>query len=138
VLVGHKPDRVQRAEDFNNRAMAVVDKTQKLIVLEVEATFQKWHEAIQRIDRLEKTGAKDDNDQPISAIALAKKIGDIVTRRFNDKKATGEEVIKARTLEDQAQSQYNEALYNHALALAALERVTAGGYRPTYAAKRQP
>jgi len=125
-MEGKKRDRVQRTRAYNDRAAAVVDKTEKLITLEVEASHQKWQEAIERIRRLEKT------------ITLAKKIADNVTRRFNDKKATGEEVIKARTLEDQAQSQYNEALYNHALALAALERVTAGGYRPTYAAKRQP
>jgi outer membrane protein TolC len=126
TLYGHKGDRVERAEAFNDRAGAVVDKTQKLITLEVDATFQKWQESIEKIQFLN------------SKIALAKKIADNVTRRFNDNKATGEEMIKARTLEDQAQNLYNEALYNHALALAALERVTAGGYRPTYAAKRQP
>ena len=38
----------------------------------------------------------------------------------------------ARTLDDQTQAQLNEALYHHALALAALERVTAGGFTPGY------
>jgi outer membrane protein len=125
-FVGHKRDRVQRAQAYNDRAGAVVDKTQKLITLEVDAAYQKWDEAIQKIQQLEKT------------ITLAKRIADNVTARFRDQKVGGEEMIKARTLVDQAQSFYNEALYNHALALAALERVTAGGYRPTYAAKRQP
>jgi outer membrane protein TolC len=125
-LVGKKWDRVERAQAFNDRAGAVVTKAQNLITLEVEAAYQKWQEADEKIRRLGK------------AIKLAEKLADIVTRRFNDKKASGEEVIRARTAVDQAQSQYNEALYNHALALAALERVTAGGFRPTYAAKRQP
>jgi outer membrane protein TolC len=125
-MEGKKRDRVQRAEDFNTRAVAVVDKTQKLITLEVEASYYKWQEALEQVQRLDKT------------LPLTRKIANDVTRRFNDKKASGEEMIKARTLEDQAQSKYNEALYNHALGLAALERVTAGGYRPTYAAKSQP
>jgi len=46
-------------------------------------------------------------------------------------------MIRARTQADQVKALYNEALYNHALALAALERVTAGGYRPTYEARRK-
>jgi len=125
-LVGKRPDRIQRAEAFNDRAGAVITKTQNLITLEVDAAFQKWQEAILRLNSLE------------SSSTLSKKVADNVTKRFNDKKATGEELIRARTLEDQAQSYYNEALYSHALALAALERVTAGGYRPSYAAKRQP
>jgi outer membrane protein len=125
-FAGHKRDRVQRAQAYNDRAGAVVDKTQKLITLEVDAAYQKWQEAIEKIQQLEPT------------IALSKKIADNVTAQFRDKKAKGEEMIKARTLEDQVMSLYNEALYNHALALAAIERVTAGGYRPTYAAKRQP
>ncbi len=42
------------------------------------------------------------------------------------------------TLADQAEAQYNEALYYHALALAALERVTAGGYTPSFRQRRHP
>ena len=53
-----------------------------------------------------------------------------VEARFNDKaKASGEELIRARTQVDQANVTYNEAVYLHALGLAALERVTAGGFR---------
>ena len=42
------------------------------------------------------------------------------------------EDLRALTLEDQTQAQYNEALYHHALAVAALERITAGGFVPQY------
>jgi hypothetical protein len=38
-----------------------------------------------------------------------------------------DELVRARTLEEQTLANYNEALYAHLLALAALERVTAGG-----------
>ncbi len=50
-------------------------------------------------------------------------------RRFEQGNLSGTEYAQATTLEDQVQAQYNEALYLHALALAALERITAGGYR---------
>jgi outer membrane protein TolC len=52
-----------------------------------------------------------------------------VKNRFDEGKQTAEDYLRARTLQDQAQAQLNQATYEHALALAALERVTAGGYR---------
>ncbi len=124
MLVGRRGDRVARAQEYQNRAAAVVDKTHNLIALEVEAAYLKWKEASEKIRRLEKTPN------------LARKIAEDVVKRFDGGNASGEELIRARTLEDQAQAQLNEALYMHALALAALERVTAGGYRPTYAAPK--
>ncbi len=40
-----------------------------------------------------------------------------------------EDVVNAHVLASQARSQYNEYLYQQILALAELERVTAGGFR---------
>jgi outer membrane protein TolC len=113
-LVGPKCDRVQRAQDLSARAVAVVDKTTNLVALEVDEYYLKWFNARQRADQLSgvRTRAKD--------------IGERVESRFDDGKASGEEYLRAATLYDQAQGQFNEALYNHALALAALERATAG------------
>ncbi len=102
-----------------------MDKTQNLIVLEVEASYLKWKEALEKVKILS------------NVLAVAKTLAESVTKEFENKRATGEQLIKARTKEDQVKAQYNEALYNHALALAALERVTAGGYRPTYEARRK-
>jgi outer membrane protein TolC len=123
-LIGKRPERVQRARAFYERAGAVVSKTQNLITLEVEAAYYKWKEALDRAGILSKT------------TDLARQVADSTNSRFLDKKATGEELVRAITLKDQSDAQYNEALYNHALALAMLERVTAGGYRPTYAAAK--
>lgn len=117
AMVGKRADRIQRAGDFNARAQAVVDKTENLITLEVEATLLKWLEAAQNVQNLAKTPT------------MAKSIGDTVRKRFNDGNATGEEYLRASTLEDQADALFNQAKFEHALALAALERVTAGGYR---------
>jgi outer membrane protein TolC len=118
-MFGKRPYRVQRAEDLNQRSVAVVDKTQNLVALEVEVTYLEWTKAAQDVRGLSKTPK------------LAQDIAKDVKTRFDDGKLTAEDYLRARTLEDQAQAQLNQAMYEHALALAALERVTAGGYRFT-------
>jgi outer membrane protein TolC len=123
TLAGRRPDRVQRAHDLSARAGAVVDKTSNLIVLETEAAYLKWRDAARSARKLERT------------VALARDIADKVDAQANLRKAFGEEVIRARALQEQVQSQYNEALYLHALALAGLERVTAGGFVPAFRAR---
>jgi outer membrane protein TolC len=120
TLAGHRHDRMQRARDFSARASAVVDKTTNLITLETEAAFLKWSEAAESVRGLEQS------------VARARGIADAVDARANLRKSFGEEVIRARTLQESVQSQYNEALYLHALALAGLERVTAGGFVPAF------
>jgi outer membrane protein TolC len=120
TLVGKRADRVQRAHDLNSRAVAVVEKTQGLITLEVEDAYFKWEEAALKLGALAQTYQR------------ALKVSDSVTSRFEIGKISGEELIRSQTLADQSQAAYNEALYNHALALAALERSTAGGFVPSY------
>jgi hypothetical protein len=117
TLVGHHPERTERAGDFAARAQAVVEKTSNLISLEVEAAYLKWQEASEKIKIL--SGASD----------LAAKSAKTVQGRFDQGAITGEDLIKARTQEDYALAQYNEALFLHAVSLATIERVTAGGYR---------
>lgn len=116
-LVGTRPERVQRASDFAQRSQAVVDKSQNLIALDVEAAYLKWKEAAEKIRNL--------RNAPDSAAKIYGK----VRGRFDTGSVSGEELLRAQTLEDYARSQYTEAQFNHILALAALERSTAGGYR---------
>jgi len=116
-LVGTKAERIHRAHDFANRAQAVVDKAHNLIALEVEASYLKWKESAEKIRNLRNT--------PDASAKIASK----VRGRFDSGNVSGEELLRAQTLEDYARSQYTEALFNHILALAALERSTAGGYR---------
>jgi outer membrane protein TolC len=120
TLVGHKADRVARAQEFANRASAVVEKTHNLIALDAEDAFYKWKAANGQVSTLRDSAAK------------STKLADLITRDFDNGKVSGEDYLRARTLEDQTQSQYNEALFHHALALAGLERVTAGGFVPSY------
>jgi outer membrane protein TolC len=116
TLVGRRTDRVSHAQDFQVRAGAVVDKTRNLITLEVDVSYLKWKEAV------EKAGALSE------ALKLAKDVAATMQKRFYEDAVSGEDFLRARGLEDQTQAQLNEAIYNHALGLAAIERVTAGGY----------
>jgi outer membrane protein TolC len=113
-LIGSRHDRMQRAGDFNARAGAVVDKTHNLVALEVENYYLKWDDAKQRVERLASVRTK------------AADLRERVWKRFNDGDAKAEDYLRSGTLADQVHAQYNEALYHHALALAALERATSG------------
>jgi outer membrane protein TolC len=120
TLVGRKADRVARAEEYSIRAGAVVEKTQGLIALEATDAFSQWQAAAARVRTMRES-------LPKSA-----KLAELIAVRFDNGKVSAEDYLRARTLEDQTESQLNEALFHHALALAALERVTAGGFTPVY------
>ncbi len=117
MLVGKRDDRIAHAADLSQRASAVVDKALNLVALETENSYLKWIEARDRLNLLDKL-------QP-SARELAEKI----LKRITDGNANGADYIQAVGFADQIQAQRNEALYLHALSLAALERITAGGFR---------
>ena len=119
MLAGRKANRVERANDYNNRALAVVDKTNNLVALEVEATYLKWLEAAEKVQGL------------AEAPRIASQITEKVKKQFDKGNASGEAILRAQGMEEQIAAAYNEGLYLHALALAALERVTAGGYHLT-------
>jgi outer membrane protein TolC len=118
-LAGKKADREERAQHLNDRAGAVVDKTNNLVALEADATYLKWLEAKEKVKGMEGSNK------------VAADITDKVKQEFDKGKLPGEAILRAQAMEEQIAASYNEALYLHALALAALERVTAGGYRIT-------
>ncbi|MBM4071432.1 MAG: TolC family protein [Planctomycetes bacterium] len=119
-LAGHKADRVARAQELNNRAGAVVLKTRNLISLETEVMYYKWEESYRKA-----AGLKELRE-------LAGKLIKSVQDEFVQGSIDGGEYLKTNAQEEKIQSELNEALYTHVLALAALERVTAGGFRPDY------
>jgi outer membrane protein TolC len=122
LLAGRRHDRMDRAREFNARAAAVADKATNLIRLEVEAAFLKWQDADRKVRIL--AGSRE------AAARVAKGVDAGFFGKVGD--VTGEEYIRGITLADSNEAAYNEALYYHALALAALERVTAGGFTPSY------
>lgn len=120
TFVGCRNDRVQRAMELSARAAAVVDKTRNLIVLETEDAYLKWKQASRQASQLATLTAK------------AKKVFNKTKASYELAKAKIDELLRAQGAYAQVQAEYNEALYQQALALAALERITAGGYVPPY------
>jgi outer membrane protein TolC len=120
LMVGRKGDRVARAQDYSSRADAVLEKTRNLIALETDDAYRKWQAAAAQVKTMRDSAPK------------SAKLTELISSRFDNGKVSGEDYLRARTLEEQSQSQLNEALFQHALALAALERVTAGGFTPNY------
>src|SRR5262249_14814520 len=93
------------------------DKTRNLIALEAEDMYYKWEEAMRKVPQsqsAEQAGrrlAKNTRDDFRAAQRV--KIEDILTNE---------------ALAAQAAAAYNEALYQLVVALADLQRVTAGGF----------
>jgi outer membrane protein TolC len=118
LLVGARPGRVQQAQDLSARAEAVLAATRNLVALEAVDAFLRWEEAEQQAR------------QAHQAAEVGEKLADDLGKDFRaGLKVRVEEVVSARVLAAEARSQYNESLYRQILALADLERVTAGGIR---------
>jgi outer membrane protein TolC len=119
-LVGKKHDRVERAEHFHARALAVVDKTRGLIVLEAKDAYYRWQQAAEQITearRAEKSARdlKAETRKPV--LEPGGKPTDVERKDH----------LEAIVLVAQAKAGINQAVYEHLLALADLQRITAGG-----------
>jgi outer membrane protein TolC len=122
-LVGSKAARVEQAEALQGRATSVADKTRHLITLEAEDAFYKWQEAVRQVADFEK------------AAASAKKLADTIRDKFNptdETSASVNDLVDSRVRATQLQVLLNQARFNALLGLAALERVTAGGFLPGF------
>lgn len=122
TLAGRRGDRVERAQAFSARAGAVVDKTRNLILLETEDLFLKWREGAGRIA------------QSAQGAEAGTRLAKATAADFRNNVAKIEDVLTNEALAAQARAAYNEALYQRVLALAGLERVTAGGIRTGFIA----
>jgi hypothetical protein len=117
LLVGCKGERVVHARSLHARAVAVYEKTRNLIALEAEDAFLRWEEAA--LKAAQALRAADNGD----------KLADSQSKDFAaGQRVRVEDVLNAQVLASQARSQYNEFLYQEILALADLERATAGGF----------
>jgi outer membrane protein TolC len=117
LLVGSRPERIKHAQSLSAAAQADVEVTRNLITLDAEDSFLRWEEAAAEARQARE--AADTGD------TLAADLNRDFTARL---KVKVEEVVNAQVLASQARSQYNEYLYREILALADLERVTAGGF----------
>ncbi len=117
TLAGKKCDRVARAQDFADRAAAVVEKTRNLIVLEVQDSYLKYREAAAKIPKTREAAGKAAN------------ILEANNKGFrSQQKTTVRDILDAAGLQLRSRTDYNDALYQYLLALADLQRETAGGY----------
>ena len=116
ILAGRKADRVHRASDLAGRARAVVDKAHNLVSLDVEVQYLKWQEAVEDIQNLSE----------IQKVAreLPGRVEKLAAKDF-----TSAAVIQANITAIMVRTQLNEQMHMHALALAGLERATAGYFR---------
>jgi outer membrane protein TolC len=121
-LAGPKASRVEQARALHARAQAVVDKTRDLIALEADNAYLRWLEASNQLAQFEQAADR--------AAKLAKGLRE----RFEELNSpvTAEQVLNAGVLATEFQTRANEARYLHLLALAALERIAAGGFCASY------
>jgi outer membrane protein TolC len=125
-LVGSKYDRVARALDFSQKAEAMYDNVRSLITLEAENGYLEFELASEKV-RL----AIEKNDLAIELLKLARKNIPLA-------KTGREQIYQVEVLAAKAQADYVEAVYQHLLALAALERITAGGITPAFPGRALP
>ncbi|MDY3551110.1 TolC family protein [Gemmata sp. JC717] len=118
-LVGSKYDRVCRAMAFAQRAEAVYDKARNLILLEAETAYLDFDQAARRLEIA------------TEQFALSKRIQE-QARAVAEFTKSKDQLVLAEVEASRAQSGYFEAVHRYLLALAALERVTAGGIWPKF------
>jgi outer membrane protein TolC len=126
-IVGSRNARVDQAQAYHARATAVNDKTRGLVSLEAKIAFLKWEET------------KNQVKEYSAAHVRARKVYDTLRgdRGFDPKDKTGakpflEDLLNAAIQSSQTEIWANQALYQHLLSLAAIERVTAGGINPGF------
>jgi outer membrane protein TolC len=117
MLAGSRPERIKQAQSLEARAQTVADTTRNLIAAEAEDAFLRWRQAHRQAERAEE----------------AAKAGDELANQLTKDLSAGlrvkvEEVLNARVAASQARAQLNEYLFCEMLALADLERITAGGF----------
>ena len=101
---------------YKERACSVVEKTRGLITLEAEDAYFNWKEATDKV----------------AAAREAAKLGKELAERTKRNRGIGnikeEDLLQNDVLAGQATATYNEALFHQILALANIERITAGGF----------
>jgi outer membrane protein TolC len=118
LLIGHRSERVGQARVLQARAESALQKARNLITLEAEDAVLRLRQS-QRQAKL-----------ATRAAAAAEKLADQLEKDLGaGLRVKVEEVLNMRLVAAQSRSQENEALFRQILALADLERITAGAFR---------
>jgi outer membrane protein TolC len=121
-ISGSRSARVEQAQAYSARAGAVADKTRGLITLEAEQAYYRWREAAAREERY--------RDAATRAEKQARDVRQSMRRGLP--RGSVDTVLSFQQLATEMRVEANLARYQKLLALAALERVTAGGFQPGY------
>jgi hypothetical protein len=115
TLIGPRPNRVETARDLSVQAAAVAQKTRSLVILEAEEAYYNWEEWSQKAVFLGE------------AAKIASRLGRELHEEYRGSmKRLIQAIVPENLLSAQTRTDYNEALFRQAIALAALERVTGG------------
>jgi outer membrane protein TolC len=117
-LSGNKHSRTEVAQIYSQRAGTVAEKTRNLIRLETEQAFLRFQEACRRLPAL------------IEAADKAQAVFDATDASFKkgERATTVRDWLNAGTLVTDLKAQVNTTRYQMLIALAGLERATAGGF----------
>jgi outer membrane protein TolC len=126
-LSGCRGARVEQAKDLSGRAVAAADKARNLVTLDAEEAYFKWLQASRQVAEYE------------AAAKTAKEVARLASDEFTPVVKPGErdrpnleDLLNTRVRSVQLRLQVNLARYELLLALANLERVTAGGLCPGF------
>jgi outer membrane protein TolC len=117
-ISGSRAGRVEQAQAYSARAAAVADKTRGLIALEAEQAFYRWQEAANREKRYREAARRAEKQ--------AKEVRERILGGFRP--GSIDNVLYFQQLSSEMRVEANQARYQKLIALAALERVTAGGF----------
>ncbi|HET6575647.1 MAG TPA: TolC family protein [Fimbriiglobus sp.] len=118
-LVGRKDDRVARAWELSHRQGSVYEKALNLIRLEAAVAYLNWEATTRRRDEAKRR--YEDSRKMVED-----------SRQIVNVKQDFELLFNNEALAGKAQAEYVEAVLEHLKAMAALERVTAGGIVPAF------
>jgi outer membrane protein TolC len=113
---GSRDSRMEQVQWYAVRADAVVEKTRGLITLEAENAYETWVQATRQVNS--SRGAAEKGRALAERAKRLRGVADIKQ----------EDILQNDVLAGKAQAAYYEALYHQILALASLERITAGGF----------
>lgn len=118
-LLGRRATRVETAGQYAIRSQAAAEQARSLLGLEAEVAYSRWVQAVENV-RVARAAAK-------SGRALIERL-----REAAGGAPSKEETVTAEVGSAQAIASLNEALHDQIVALADLERITAGGVRVNF------
>src|SRR5262249_41032311 len=119
TLVGSPAERAARAGAYAQRAEAVFEKARNLIQLEAEMSYLRFVETSQGVIL-----GKGKYEQGNKLAELS--------RQGQENIKAKDQLVLNEVMAAKARADYIEAVYQHILSLATLERVTAGGIQPAF------